>query len=117
MKTWLERFEAARTRGGFTSDDVQAACSWLSCAVGEHSQQGTLIPVRWTPVGPLVDIGPYKTASGEYPTPTDGHLKDWGTRFYELVRDNMIDAAERLYFQIGDRVLELKRGGAETHDA
>lgn len=108
--TWLERFAEARVRGHFTTDDRQAACSWLSCAVGEHGQQGTLIPVTWAKFGPdtFDHVGPYHK-DGTYPSPIDYTLKHHGYEFYDLIKNNRIDEAEALYHAIGDRVLELKR--------
>lgn len=106
----MERFAEARDRKTFTHDDQMAACSWMSCAVGEHGQQGTLVPANWIHVGPItgMEVGPYQR-DGQYPVPRDGYLKNWGTQFYELVKANNVDAAEALFHVIGDRVLEIKR--------
>lgn len=92
--TWLERIEAAKVRGYFTHEDRVDASLWTCCAVGEHVHvmgAGGF----WVRDDLVVD----KIAS-------------YGLQFGWAVLADDIGDAERLYYLIQDRALEIKREGA-----
>lgn len=103
-KPWLERIEAAKTRGGrFEDEDIEAAKSWMRCAVGE------LAPVRY-------DNGdaPYSKASYVDLLSLRGHRRaqeivDKGLAFADAVSDDSPQLALEIYLDI---VELLADGGA-----
>ena len=96
METWRERVIAAKARGTFTRDECSAACSWLTCAVGEQRASLPQVVIYVNGVAPEDDVL--------------AHLgSDFGTGFAWAVSRADFGLAERILDQIEDRVLQLKR--------
>ena len=78
-KTWRERLTRAKRRGRFLNEDRRTACSWTTCAVGEH--QGEFKP-------------------GFHTVPYSDVLRGLGRGFTNAVWDGTVDEAESLYEKI-----------------
>lgn len=89
--TWRERLE-----NGVTSENVELARKWETCAVGE---QHAMYP----------EVVRYEDLA-EDPAPLDGVLRDWGYDFYLGLKEDNLTKARAALDGIEDRVLELKRG-------
>jgi len=83
---WKERIEEAKKVGMFATNDVMAAGSWNCCALGEKYKNDAGVT--------LVD-DKYDDADNLH-----SHGYVLGMAFYEAVRDNKIDEAERIYNEI-----------------
>lgn len=109
---WLERIlnaEARQQMGEtpFTDDDIQASCSWYTCAVGEQLERGVPFQVEWC-MSPMTAQA-YKRLDGLIPFPMDPELLQAGLHFCAAVGEQNPAGAETWLAHIEERALQLKR--------
>ena len=98
MMTWRERIIAARSRGGFTLDDVSDALDPDRCAVGELTHQGILTAKE--------TLQFYSAFGGS------GLGGEFAAVIFlgSIFEGSYVDRAEALLDQIEDQALQIKRG-------
>lgn len=86
IMSWPERIRQAREFDSFSSDDIELAGQWPTCACGHQ------------------DAGIPRDTNGE---PIDGELRTLGHRFCWAVDNNCFDQAEDYLAQIQARAIEI----------
>jgi hypothetical protein len=89
---WERAIAAAKETGKFTGDDIFAACSWSSCAVGEFNELLGGVLLHYDPSGMILG-------------PDDTYLNELGISFTYAVEEHRVDEAAEIYEEIRAAVI------------